>query len=403
MANESRESEQAHLTPAATNRRTFLRDGLSLVGGTALASVAMEMLRDPAPALADPPTERPNTLRPTCLAVAVPGRRDDPEEPQADPERILTCDDDSKVNLWRPKKNNPGQFLRRPFVKLHGDKATYVTVSGDTVLTASYDGLVIVRDLNDRPANAPPAFRGHRDPGMAPPGREAEVLVAALSTNGDRALSGDNFGNILYWNTRIQPVLNPPRFIHQFKHEDEWVAALAFMPEPPGTEQKRFLSGHENGKMVLWNFSTNPASPQKTEFIHPNAADPNDNYPVNTVAVISNDFLVSAGFDGKVRIWEVANIAAPTWEIPLGDVVVWRVAISDDNKTLAAATQNFGTEGQVRLFNISDLTVEPPALPKQPGPEDGGVMGVGFLDNERIVYTTGDAGRDHIKVFKFAP
>ena len=63
MANEPRESQQALRTPAGTGRRTFLRDGLSLVGGTALASVAMEMLRDPAPAFGDPPTERDDTPR----------------------------------------------------------------------------------------------------------------------------------------------------------------------------------------------------------------------------------------------------------------------------------------------------------------------------------------------------
>jgi WD40 repeat protein len=405
MANESRESQQAHLTPSATGRRAFLRDGLSLVGGTALASVAMEMLHDPATAFGNAPIERPHTQRPTCLAVAIPGPEIDPEEADADPndpadpEQILTCDDTSTVILWRPKKNDPGKFHKYPFVKLHGDKATYVTASRNNalephlrnkVLTTSYDGMVFVRDLTKKKDKNPRVFDRH--PGLTPD-RKVEVWVAALSTDGTRALSGDNFGNILYWKTTIP---NPP-IIHHFKHEAEWVSALAFLPEDPGIEQKQFLSGHENGKMLLWNIA-NPAMPQKV-FQHPN-----DKYPVNTVAVISKGtFFASGSFDGKVRIWDPAIIAGPKHEIPVDDVVVWRIAISEDGERLAAATQDFGNTGLVRLFDISKLPNAPTEVLPGPPVEDGGVMGVGFLDNRRIVYTTGDAAKVQIKVFQLPP
>ena len=394
MANESRESQQAHRTPPATGRRAFLRDGLSLVGGTALASVAMEMLRDPATAFADAPPERPHTMRPTCLAVSIPGPEIDPEERDAgpaDPEQILTCDDTSTVILWRPKKNDPGKFHKFPFVKLHGKKATYVTASRNKalkpdlcnkVLTTSYDGMVIVRDLTKKKDQNPRVFDQH--PGLTPDRKlEVEVWVAALSTDATMALSGDNFGNILYWKTTIP---NPP-FI-RFKHEAEWVAALAFLPE-----DKQFLSGHENGKMLLWDIA-NPAMPQKV-FEHPN-----NKYPVNTVAVISKGtFFASGSFDGKIRIWDPAITAGPKHEIPVDDVVVWRVAISEDGERLAAATQDFGNKGQVRLFDISKLPNAPTEILPPPPVEDGGVMGVGFLDNRRIVYTTGDAAKVQIKVF----
>ena len=47
MTDESRGSQDTQRGPANAGRRTFLRDGLSLVGGAALASVALDVLPRP--------------------------------------------------------------------------------------------------------------------------------------------------------------------------------------------------------------------------------------------------------------------------------------------------------------------------------------------------------------------
>jgi len=405
MPDESHESPQNHCGSVDPERRAFLRGGLSLVGGTVLASAALELLCEPAPAFGAPPA-RSKQNRPTCLAVVVP----DPAENPPPPQRVLTCEDGFKLFLWT--MNSTGGFDPTKFDKEHVKKASYVTVSRNMVLTASFDGTLIVRALNNPGANAPPVFNRHLDAAFAPAaGRKAEVFVAALSADGTRALSGDNFGNILYWDTNVPAGPNPPPFLNKFKDANEWVSALSFMPELPNTVQKRFISGHENGKMVLWDFrnvpqgeNVVPAPPLlvKTEFAHPT-----NKYPINAIATDSHgSIVVSADFDGLVRIWDVGNNANPRQFLELSDQIIWRIAISPDDQTLAVAMQDGLNRkvGRVRLFDISNPAAQPPPE-KMPPPQDenGGVMGVGFLDDHNVVYTTGDSrgAADQIKVFNF--
>src|SRR5215218_3481069 len=114
MTGESYGSKAERLVPVKPDRRDFLRDGLSLAGGTVLASAALELLRDPDPALGAPPPPRPDKERPTCLAV---------ERLQPPPNRILTCDDGKHVILWTPKPMGNG-FNRTQYVNNHAKKAS---------------------------------------------------------------------------------------------------------------------------------------------------------------------------------------------------------------------------------------------------------------------------------------
>jgi WD40 repeat protein len=334
MTGESPKSDPAQLSPAASGRRAFLRDGMSLVGGTALASVALEMLRHPVPAFGSP---RPRIDRPTCLAVA-------------SATRVLTCDDGRRVVLWTKHDTS---FDRTPFNGNHLNKASYVDVLGTRIVAASFDGKVSVRDLG-APGNMPRTFRQHTDLPIRPAGREVEVWVAVLSEDG-MALSGDNFGNILYWDATAN---NPP-IRNGFKDADEWVAGLAFVPGA----QTRFLSGHEDGKMILWNITDvdpdpdpahpnlNPPNLQKHFFRHPSR-----DLPVNSVAVTDDGSrAISAGFDGTARIWDLTTLAVPPAEnTPLHvvehDDIVWRVSISPKNSKFDTASQ----DGTVRLFRVAD-------------------------------------------------
>ena len=395
MAMKPIESQQEQLTRAASHRRAFLRDGLSLVGGTALASVALDMLRDPAPAFGGPPSPRPDKQRSTCLAVA-------------EVNKILTCDDGKRVFLWTPKPGGGGGFKKDKFFREHAKKASYVGVSGDTVLTASHDGHVFVRSLADQNDMGATDFDQHI---LFDTTGRVEVWVAEVSAlwgGPPMALSGDNFGNIFCWNPTDLAVFNA------FRDGSEWVGALAFMAALPhdGKVLKRFLSGHEDGKMLLWDITdvpanASPGSPitnpvQAVRHIFPHDS---NKYPVNAVAVTTDtttNIAVSGNFDGKVRMWRVGpnNLVQPGQNNPhFNEIahagVIWRIAIDPHNNKFATASQ-YGNDGMVRLFRISDGKEWEMNNVPQRKPVTGGVMGVGFNGDQQVVYTTGDAtGDDH--------
>src|SRR5687768_14980735 len=130
MADVIDEAKPAELDGASQDRRGVLRSGAAVAGAAAVASVAIEMLRQPAPAFGAP---RPRIDRPTCVAVSRPGK-------------AVTCDDGKRVFLWEFQAD--GTFRRTKFKKDHNRKMAYVDVAGGNVLAASFDGTVTVRRLD---------------------------------------------------------------------------------------------------------------------------------------------------------------------------------------------------------------------------------------------------------------
>jgi len=367
MADHVNELRQAETNPVSPDRRTFLQKGVTIAGGAIVASAAMDLLLSPAPAYGEP---RPDIARPTCVAGV--------SETSA-----VTCDDGKTVVLW--DLSDLAHPKRQKFQKDHNKKMAYVSVSAMSkrVFAASFDGDVTVRNL-DRPGDNPiQTFTKHYSAGT-PEDKRPEIWVVVPSENGDRALSGANNGDILFWTVPGGTVKR------KFHDANERVAALAFLP--PSGANTRFLSGHEDGKMVLWEFNEGSptVAPTSRELRHGRP-----NFPVNTIAVNRGGTVaVSAGFDMIPRIWDLAQgtrIDPPQ----VHEDVIWRVAISPNGKKFVTASQ----DGTVRLFDIRDGT----EFPGGHVDIQWGGMGVDFLSDTRIVYTTEDSNKDHVKTWDIPP
>jgi WD40 repeat protein len=297
--------------------------------------------------------------RPNCVAVALDGS-------------AVTTGDDRQVRRWEAADLAAGRTDNPRRIKRHRKRASYVVVSGDDrVFSASFDGTVDVSPLRGRGPRF--TFEGHKPPR----GKTPEVWVVAVSADGSRGLSATNKGEILLWDTRP-----PGTVIAPMQFSDEQVAALAFVPGA-----NKFLSGHADGTMVLWDIGdeTNPVPIDL--FTHANS------HQVNSIAVTSDgSTAVTASFDMGMNVWDLGakDPARKLKRIILGHTdLVWRVAVSPRDDTKIASASEDGT---VRLWDIRSGR-ELLAKPFKPGHH--GVMGVAFSrDGRRLLYTGDGTGNE---------
>lgn len=296
----------------------------------------------------------PHAERPTCVAATSDGR-------------VVTCDDKGSVYVWSPDLASKTE-LKTPGAA----KASYVAVSKNgRVLTAFFDGTVTVSDLH---GGKPTVFDGHR----ARTGPKTEVWAVAVSSDGTRALSATNGGEIRYWN------VDTGSTIAAADGDEDAVAALAFLPGDKG-----FLSGHSDGRIIPWTITPAYVLTPGTEFPRVNAAG------VNSICVFTDGGgakAITGSLDGEVRVWDQippsAKDGTPRTLPVKHRHFVWRVAASPDGRTFASV-------GQDEKVNVFDGNGTP--LPKvQIGDEKDGVMGVTFVSNTRVVYTTGGL-KDQVK------
>jgi WD40 repeat protein len=353
----------------------------------------------------------------------------------------VTCDDDGALIKWDIRTVGAATKVRE-FAKHHNGKASYLAVDRNhgRALTSGFDGTVIIHSLGTPLAQAPPTFIGHRADGRNP-----EVWVVTVSRDGRFALSATNDGQILLWE-----VANPAGGFIAFKYSNAAVAGLAFVPRGIGGRETHFLSTHSRGQINLWDLQPvlaqiaqnrehafGPKNPVRTTpvqiFEHGNK------HYVNAVAVTEDGRrFLSAGFDKTVCVWDLpanlpvaqpggAGVAAapaapdavragsqdaggraggqgggqPQIRIP-GKVAaapnpnpprvvfqhkanVWRLALRGTD--VAASASNDGTAvlfDHRKTRHIMTFDTLPKDGPKKEG---GGVMGVAFTQDGRIVYT----------------
>jgi WD40 repeat protein len=280
--------------------------------------------------------------RPTCVAV-VPGAN-----------QAVTSGDDMRVILWDLNtRKELGDF------QPHTNKAAYVAVAGGCVFSGGFDGKVIVSSLQTQKVVG--VFDKHTAPPTAPPGSKPEVYMVAVSSDGKFVLSGTNTGQMLLWEGMTGKVLDTIE-------DPEPVAGLAFVPP----DDKTFICGCGDGMMTLWDISAQGNATQVRQFTHGNS------HQVNCVAVTSDGkTMVSASFDMGLLVWDVQTGKEVGRLVGHTDRV-WRVAISPNDKRVATASE----DGTVRVW---DLASRQQTQMFKPGHH--GVMGVAFVNDQKIVYT----------------
>ena len=312
--------------------------------------------------------------RATCVAVTEDG------------EFAVTSDDYGRLVKWR--LSDLGD--RQVFTRRHRKKAAYVSTAGTMAITAGYDGLVLVHDLNHPEAGNGTVFKGHESND-----KKREVWVAVLSKDAKQAISGANDGQILQWDPKAKapgkgrafPYPEADEAKKKTKSEGP-VAGLAFLPLVG--KKQRILSTHGYGDVHLWEYNiedNNDAVHLKT-FSHGNS------YQVNAVAVIGEGpEFVSAGFDKSLLLWNANDkVDHPQPVLPFQKVHkdwIWRVAVSREGNLVATASE----DGFVLIWSVAakkalgDLNIKP--VPH-------GLMGVAFTKDNRLVLTLEGTEQDRL-------
>jgi WD40 repeat protein len=288
-------------------------------------------------------------------------------------DQAITTDEYYQVLLW--DLNNLG--AQPADFEGHAKKAAYVSVSNGRVFTAGYDGTVNVALLaTPKPAKK---FKEHHSGPNKP-----EVWCVAVSTDGSRAVSSTNDGQILVWKTK-DPYNNASveaDLRSMIPAPIEEVGALAFIPG----DKNHFISGHWDARMYLWDLS-NLANVKKTEF----PQNP-DLFPISSVAVAKGGTLAATGsFNNTVTFWDVTNKTRAAFQPDPAHAHtewVWRVAFSQDGSKLASA----GEDGLIKIWNATNG-----AFIRQFNAGSDGSMGVAWRDDHTVVFI-GDGRTDPVQM-----
>jgi WD40 repeat protein len=283
------------------------------------------------------------------------------------PNAAISGGDSKKVRHWNIQ--NTTASSPQDYNSTNGKKVSYVSVALDCkpqlVFGARYDGNVEVFELNDYNKHLNP-FTEHGT---------AEVWVVEALPDGSRALSATNKGEIRLWDVAQR------KTICTIDAAGDPVGGLAFRGK------SQLLAAYGQGDLVLYNIDAAGQISESHTFSHGNSR------AVNSVAVNVNT-VVSGGFDMTARIWNLNDFTKDSITIPHKDTV-WRVAISPGGKLIATACEDKG----VRLFNIN-------GSPYQINGADAvvhdrnGVMGVAFLDEGTVLYTSSEDPNTEVKVWK---
>jgi WD40 repeat protein len=375
----------------AVDRGSTLQRGAA--AWTAGLLLALAGVRAARPAMAKP---HPHVDKPASVAAA-----SDPGEPDQNKHEAVTGGDTKKVIHWQVKDPPADPVNLGEYKKSHAKKVSYVSVSRggagphpNKLFRASYDGKVIVSTLNDfTNAGFITYYDEHSSPSTT---ADMEVWCVAASQDGVLAVSSTNFGEIKLWKADDGTTLGTVPGETSFYP----VGGLAFLP-PVAGRNNQFLAAHADGNVILYEIVPPPANPPG----QPHALNPvrtfshQNELAVNSVAVTSDGAIaVSGGFDMTVRIWDVAA-GTQTKEIEDNKNIVWRVAISPNNQRIATASD----DGTVRLYSIDGRPLIDP-MTQQPAVRDesakGGIMGVAFVTNDKVVYTAPDQSGLDAKVWK---
>jgi len=370
--------------------RPGVRSRTAAIAAAVLVAMGLLFLRTPGLVLAKP---HPHVDKPAYVVVAsAPDEMDDTKH------EAVTGGDTTKVFQWKVPTPPAPVAKVDEYKKKHTKKVSCLAVSrGGTgpnpnkLFRASYDGHVLVSTLGDFTNGGFITFFDTFTP-PPPMGPAMEVWSVAASPDGLLAVSGTNYGEITVWDADTGDLRgNVPPETSFYP-----VGGLAFRKVPQG-QNPQILAARDGGEVVRYELV--PAANGKIALTDMNKTFSHGNeLAVNSVAVTSNgDIAVSAGFDMTVRIWNVETLAVIK-DITDHKNIVWRVAISPNNDRVASASE----DGTVRLYTINGEPLIDPATNKPAviqEPKMGGIMGVAFVTNDKVVYTAEDQAGADVKVW----
>ena len=330
----------------------------------------------------------PHVDKPACVVTAsAPGATDANHE-------VVAGGDSMSVTQWRVNLPPPDPFNLGTYKRNHTKKVSFLAVrrggtgvNPNKLFRASYDGFVIVSILGDYTnAGFITLYSRHTQPPMA---ADMEVWSVAGSPDGTKAVSGTNFGEIDLWDAETGIKLGRIAGETSFYP----VGGLVFLPPPASASApQQFLAARDGGEVVLYNIVPPSAMMPDYTFTVAHTFSHENDLAVNSVAISTDGkTAVSGGFDMTVRIWDVEHLTPKGSPITAHRNVVWRVAISPDDKMIATASE----DGSVRLFNMADgSAVMDGGMPAFKEETDGagtklGVMGVTWVTRDKVVYTVG--------------
>jgi WD40 repeat protein len=194
---------------------------------------------------------------------------------------------------------------------------TSYTPDGKTLITASDDNVVTIRDL----ATGKTENLDHPN----------AVRAAAMYWDGNLAITGDRNGTVRIWDLEGQ---NPTATLSH----GAAINAIALSPDRLG-----IASSGSDGRIVLWDITANNERKRnELKGVHRG--------PVYGMAYNSDGtLLASAGWDGQVVVWD-PNKNTVIKQFKAHDEGVWAVDFSPCCKFLATA----GQDGLVKLWDVGD-------------------------------------------------
>jgi WD40 repeat protein len=291
-----------------------------------------------------------NTLQPLVSPIPAEKFRVEYLAYSPDGKTLASAGDGGVVRLWNGKT---GESVGQPLVVQPPNIQNLAFSSkGTLAVTGGWGGLSLWDATTGK--NILPPIQAYPEEWKDSGGSSGSngVRGLAFSPDGGIVATGAQDGIIRLWNSStLEPIFNPMD-THPKSVGVEGVDSLAFSPDG------RALASVSSGTVQLWDPSTGQAL---TPPVNAGGA--------KVVIYTLDGFLVSAGTDGFLRIWEGGDLKPVGSAIPAHQAYIWSLAI--DKKGLIASA---GADGSILLWNLK--ATSPIALTMRP--HSGRIEGLAY-------------------------
>jgi WD40 repeat protein len=212
-------------------------------------------------------------------------------------------------------------------------------------------------------------------------GLDGPGFAIAADENGDVLAAGCEHGSIPYWNKDVSLGIRAgANALQALSGHKGPVTALAW-------RAGRLASAGTDGKVIVWNL----ADGKPAQTLTANAA-------IRALAISPDaKLLASAGDDNAVQLWDAAT-GKPTTKLEAHTDWVLALVFSGDGKLLASG----GYDGTVRLWEVAsgkkllDLAAKPPPPPNTPAGPANVVQALAFSPDAKLLAVGGSEAAIHL-------